>query len=223
MDTVTLSKQNRLFWLGRYAERTHTMLQFMMEQYDLLIDSEGLNYRRFCDRLGIPCPYENTEHFLRTYLFDPNDPYSVRSSVDNMLGNGMVLRATISSETLSYLQLAQNAMKIAESSDAPSIGMQWVLDDIMAFRGSFDDAVEQESARNITKAGGFVERLSIILRLEWHTERVGVEVKKLLNRLYKTGLQVNQEALDVITEYALKETETDRGLLLRSIEGLFIV
>ena len=40
MDTVTLSKQNRLFWLGRYAERVYTTTQYMMKQYDRLIDGE---------------------------------------------------------------------------------------------------------------------------------------------------------------------------------------
>ena len=31
MDTVTLSKQNRLFWLGRYVERVYTTTQYMMK------------------------------------------------------------------------------------------------------------------------------------------------------------------------------------------------
>ena len=31
MGTVTLSKQNRLFWLGRYAERVYTTTQYMMK------------------------------------------------------------------------------------------------------------------------------------------------------------------------------------------------
>ena len=38
MDSITLSKQNRLFWLGRYSERVYTTLQFLLGQYDRYID-----------------------------------------------------------------------------------------------------------------------------------------------------------------------------------------
>ena len=55
MDTVTLSKQNRLFWLGRYAERVYTTTQYMMKQYDRLIDGETVEYETFCQKMGIPC------------------------------------------------------------------------------------------------------------------------------------------------------------------------
>ena len=48
MDTVTLSKQNRLFWLGRYAERDYTTTQYMMKQYDHLIDGGTVDYGTFC-------------------------------------------------------------------------------------------------------------------------------------------------------------------------------
>ena len=57
MGTVTLSKQNRLFWLGRYAERVYTTIQVMLEQYDRLIDSEGMDYLAFCRNMGIMFPF----------------------------------------------------------------------------------------------------------------------------------------------------------------------
>ena len=31
MDTVTLSKQNRLFWLGRYTSRAYGSIRYMMQ------------------------------------------------------------------------------------------------------------------------------------------------------------------------------------------------
>lgn len=223
MGTVTLSKQNRLFWLGRYAERVYTTIQVMLEQYDRLIDSEGMDYLAFCRNMGIPCRYDNGEDFCRCYLFDSSDPNSVRSSVDAMLGNGMVLRETISTPTLAYLQMAQSAMELAAQSESPGVELQWVLDDIMAFRGSFDDSVEQETARNITKSGTCVERISLILRLNWQQTRLERELQKMLNRLYKTGLPVNQEALEVVNRCAMGGETVDRLTLLRNVEGLFQV
>ena len=122
-----------------------------------------------------------------------------------MLGNGMVLRETIGSSTLAYLQMAQGTMEMAARSDSPAVELQWVLDDIMAFRGSFDDAVDEESTRNITKTGGMIERISLMLRLDRHPERLEKELRKLLNRLYKTELPPRPEALETITGRALED------------------
>lgn len=223
MGTVTLSKQNRLFWLGRYAERAYTTIQVMLRQYDRLIDQEGMDYAAFCRRMGIPCPYDSGEDFCRRYLFDGDDPNSVRSSIDALLGNGMVLRETISTPTLAYLQMAQSAMELAERSESPGVELQWVLDDIMAFRGSFDDSVEEESVRNITKSGICVERISLILRLNWQPERLERELRKMLNRLYKTDLAVSGEALEAVNRRAVGGADVDSVTLLRSVEGLFLV
>lgn len=223
MGTVTLSKQNRLFWLGRYAERVYANIQIMMKQYDKLIDGEGMDYFAFCRRMGIACSYKSGEDFCHRYLFDIADPNSVRSSVDAMLGNGMVLRETISTPTLAYLQMAQSAMDLAAHSDGPGVELQWVLDDIMAFRGSFDDSVEEESTRNITKSGICVERISLILRMDWQRERLERELRKMLNRLYKTDLPVDRDAVDLVDRCAMGGEAVDRAALLRSVEGLFLV
>ncbi len=223
MDTVTLSMQNRLFWLGRYAERVYTTVQYMLEQYDRLIDGGQIDYQDFCRRMGIPCPYTGGEDFCRRYLFDADNPDSVRSGAEAMLGNGMVLRETITTPTLAYLQMARNAMELASRSASPSVELQWVLDDIMAFRGSFDDSVEAETARNITKAGSCVERLSLMLRLDWRREHLNRELLKCLNRLYKTGLTADEEAIEVITRQAMEGETVEPETLLRAVEGLFHV
>ena len=207
MGPVTLSKQNRLFWLGRYAERVYVTTQFLMQFYDALLDSTAPDYADFC----------------RRYLFDGDQPCSVRASMDALLGNGMVLRETITSPTLSYLQLADSAMDLASRSEAPGVELQWVLDDIMAFRGSFDEAVDLDGVRNITKTGGTVERLSLMLRLDWQTDRLRQEMRKLLNRLYKTDLTADPAALQTITAYALEEADVPAPQLLHSVEGLFVV
>ena len=223
MDTVTLSKQNRLFWLGRYAERVYTTTQYMMKQYDRLIDGETVDYETFCQKMGIPCVYDSGDDFCRRYLFDSASPCSAQSGVEAMLGNGMVLRETITSPTLAYLQMAHTAMELASRSEAPGVELQWVLDDIMAFRGSFDDSVEVETALNITKTGGNVERISLMLRLDWQPERLNRELQKLINRLYKTDLTPEADALDVITRKAVGGEDIDHILLLNSVEGLFRV
>ena len=223
MDSVTLSMQNRLFWLGRYSERVYTTIQFTLDQYDRLIDGAGDNHVEFCQNMGIPCPYPSGDEFLQHYLFDKEFPWSIASSVENMLGNGMVLREIISTPTLAYLQMARNAMELAAQSSGPSVQLQWVLDDIMAFRGSLDDGVDSENIRNMIKSGGFVERLSLMLRNHYRLERLDAELRKLLNRLYKTDLQVDSGCLDVITAQAMEGKPVEPARLLHSIEHLFLV
>lgn len=221
MDTISLSKQNRLFWLGRYSERVYSAVQFVMQAYDRLIDGLDVDYAGFCAQMGIPCDYESGEDFIRRYLFDGQCPYSVKAAVEAMLGNGMVLRETISSPTLAYLQMAHGAMELAANSESPGVELQWVLDDIMAFRGSFDDSVEEEAARNITKTGGMVERISMMLRLNPQSPRLERELHKLLNRLYKTDLTPEPQALEVILRRTLEGEQVDNKVLLTSVEGLF--
>ncbi len=221
MGTFSLSQQNRLFWLGRYSERVRTTVQFMLEQYDRQLDGTGMDYPRFCKDMGIPCIYDSAEDFCRRYLFDTDDPSSIRASVEAMLGNGMVLRETISTPTLAYLQMAHSAMEMAAHSESPSVELQWVIDDIMAFRGSLSDTVESEQSRNIVKSGGIVERISLMLRLSFHLEQLEAEMRKLLNRLYKTDLPVDRQALDVVSRQAMEGGQTERLVLLRAVESLF--
>ena len=207
MDPVTLSKQNRLYWLGRYAERVYTTLQILMKLYDKHIDGETVDYAAFCRRMGVDCAYGGEEAFFRGYLFDKDSACSVRGSVEAMLA---------------YLQMAHMALGMAESSEAPLVELQWVMDDIMAFRGSFDDSVEAETTRNITKVGSLVERISLMLRLDWQLPRLERELLKLLARLRRTDLAPEAEALEVIERAAAGEA-VERGLLLASVEGLLRV
>ncbi len=119
--------------------------------------------------------------------------------------------------------MAHNAMELASQSDGAGIQLQWVLDDIMAFRGSMDDAVENEKARNIVKAGELVERVSLMIRLGWHLENLDRELRKLMSRLYKTHLTTDEAALDVLTGKVIDKKEPELSLLLTSIENLFQV
>ncbi len=152
MDTkISAVKSNRLFWLGRYVERTYSCVQTLMLYYDCLVDGEAPDFRDYCAKMGIPCVYSDAQDFFDRFLADEKSVCSAMSYMNCVMGNGMVLRETISSDTLAYLQMAQSALQHAIISDAPCFELQRVLDNIMAFRGSFDDTAESESARNITK------------------------------------------------------------------------
>lgn len=223
MDTkISTAKSNRLFWLGRYVERSYNCVSMLMKFYDALIDSDTPDYTAYCINMGIPCDYTDGADFFNRFLGDENTVCSAVSYMNCAMGNGMVLRETISSQTLAYLQLAQGALNQAVNSDAPCLELQLVLDNIIAFRGSFDDTADSENARNITKTGGMVERISTMIRLGAEEDKLRNECMKLLNRMYKTDLEHSIEAAAGISAYAFDGTGTKRELL-GNVECLFKV
>ncbi len=226
MGYLSINKDNRLFWLGRYQERVFTTLSYLISKYDAMIDGEPFDYAKFCEDLGIANIYNNAEEFMQSYLFDKGNPDSVRAAADMMIGNGIVLRDTISSKTLSYLQMAVYALDMASESEAPLMELQKVIDDLMAFRGSYDDFIENENMRNIIKCGSGVERISLSLSLDYHLPAVPTEIHKLLRRLEKTKLKTNPAALKVLWDTDLLqpgENPVSKKKLIEADETLFLV
>jgi uncharacterized alpha-E superfamily protein len=218
-----LSKPNRLYWLGRYNERVYTSLKYMLKVYDTTIDGEPVDYPDICERLEMPCVYRSSEDFFQRYVFDIDNYDSIARSADYMLGNGMVLRETLSSETLSYLQMAVNALTLGATSPSPAVSIQWVLDDIMAFRGSYQDYMVDETLRNIIRCGISVERISMYGRLSINPDEAVNEVKKLVGRMHKTTLSIYGPSEDVLLAIAMGNTSTRPAQVVKSVESLFVV
>ena len=68
-----------------------------------------------------------------------------------------------------------------------------------------------------------VERISLMLRLDWRPERLERELQKLVNRMYKTELPLDPTASDLIVRRAMSGETADRLALLNSVERLFQV
>ncbi len=221
MGTMSVNKMSRLFWLGRYYERVATTLSYLWRWYDRMIDGAPIDYADFCSALEIPCAYESAEEFMRAYVFDRDNPESLRAAADAMLGNGMVLRETIGSRTLAYLELAVNALESGRDSVNPTLPLQRAIDCIMAFRGSYDDCIDDENVRNIIKCGAGVERLSLYLRLGWRTEAVSSELAKLSKRMNRTSLVPSPEALRLLLTAPAEIPPDDRAAVLEAAETLF--
>lgn len=226
MGYLSVTKDNRLFWLGRYTERVATTLSYLLDKYDDMIDGSGFDYKKYCADLGIADRYTDGTDFMQRYLFDKENPDSVRSAADMMIGNGVVLRATISTRTLSYVQMAVYALDRATISSAPAVELQQAIDSLMAFRGSYDDFIDNENIRNIIKCGASTERISLCLSLGFHEKLVPKEIHKLLNRLEKTRLKTEPSALKTLWDCELAEPGKwphSRLEIIRADEDLFIL
>lgn len=224
MDKITLNKNNRLFWLGRYAERVYQGVENIRNAHDQSIDGEAVDIDEMCKKLGILNQFTSVEDFCVRHCFDRTLSDSIICSADAMLGNGMVLRELLGSPTLSYLQMAVSALEMAKTSKAYAVQLQWVLDDIMAFRGSYAEFIDSEAIRNTIKSGASVERVGTMIRLGVEETTLLRELHKLMNRLYKTNLKYDTEKLEQIKKFVFNEEEhSDRFALLGSVESLFLI
>ncbi len=219
MGIISIENTDRLYWLGRYSERTYTTIRLFANSFDAMIDSVKGGHETFCKRLDIPNIYQDGEDFIRCYCFDPEDPNSIISNLTRAYDNAILLREALGSEVISYIQLAVYAMNKAGSSVSPLVELQEVCDDILAFWGIVDDAVDSENVRNIIKIGKRIERLDLYGRLHMSKTEMLREVHRLKGRLPKTCLKYRAASLDEIEALA-EADEIDYYGIVKRVENL---
>ncbi|MCC8068410.1 MAG: alpha-E domain-containing protein [Ruminococcus sp.] len=196
---VSTGKANHLYWLGRYSERVFTTLRTFFSYYDSMIDGNTEVYKEYCDSIGIPCVYFSKEDFVSRYIFDKHDENSLYSNLTRAYDNAVVIRSTLSSESLAYIEMALNVLKDSKNSSQPLFALQSVIDYLLAFWGSADDFIEDDESRNIMKAGRYVERIDLYIRLKYPKVKVLEEYRKLLTRLHKIHVNYDTSALNMVS------------------------
>ena len=174
MGIISVEKLDHLYWLGRYTERVYTTL------------------RKFYDI------YESNKDFTYSYLFDIKNPDSIFANMGRAFDNAIVLRDELSSNVLSYVQLALDTLGASAQTTAPLLELQQVIDYLLAFWGCVDDYVEEEECRNILKCGKYIERLDLYIRLDYNRKDIEKEYSKLQNRIQKTHMCYNEKNLECL-------------------------
>ena len=200
MGIISVEQANRLYWLGRYTERVYTTLRIYSKKFDTMIDEITDSYAEFCNSLDIPDIYTSKEDFKRKYPFDAQNPDSIISNLNRAYDNAVVLRESIGSEALSYIQLAIYDMNRAAESSSPLIEMQRIVDNILAFWGIADDQIDSEQVRNIIKAGKRIERIDLYVRLGAAQSGLVREVHRMLPRVQRSGLSYEEEKIRLVKE-----------------------
>lgn len=200
MGIISVEQANRLYWLGRYTERVYTTLRIYSRSFDMMIDEITDSFQDFCNSLDIPNIYISKEDFTRRYPFDAQNPDSIISNLNRAYDNAIVLRESIGSEALSYIQLAIYEMNRAAESNAPLIEMQRIVDNILAFWGIVDDQIDSEQIRNIIKAGKRIERIDLYARLGVTKGELIREVHRMIPRVQRSGLPYEEEKLGLVKE-----------------------
>lgn len=205
MGVISVEQADRLYWLGRYTERVYTTLRVYSQSFDTMIDEITDSYLQFCELVDIPDIYGSKEVFRESYPFDENNPDSIISNLNRAYDNAIVLRESIGSEALSYIQLAIYDMNKAKVSHSPLIEMQRVIDNILAFWGIADDSIDSEKVRDMIKAGKRIERIDLYARLGASKAELSREVNRMIPRVKKSGLIYNEEKLNKIKELVTEE------------------
>lgn len=200
MGIISVEQAEHLFWLGRYTERVYTTLRIYFRSFDTMIDEPEDSYQAFCDSIDIPNIYTSREDFLKRYPFDDSNPDSIISNLSRAYDNAIVLRESIGSEALSYIQLAIYDMNKAAASQSPLIEMQYLLDHILSFWGIADDEIDSEQVRNMIKAGKRMERVDLYARLKLSGKELVREVHRMVPRVERSGLSYSRQHLDKVRE-----------------------
>ena len=195
MGIVSVEQADHLYWLGRYTERIYTTLRFYCKSFDAMIDEAIDSYQKFCESIDIPNIYASKEDFIRRYPFDAENPDSIISNLNRAYDNAIVLRESIGSEALSYIQLAIYDMHKASASSSPLIELQYIMDHILSFWGIADDQIDSEQVRNMIKAGKRIERIDLYARLKVSRKELRKEVRRMVPRVERSGLPYDKAKL----------------------------
>ncbi len=219
MAILSAEHTDQLYWLGRYSERVYTTLREYAKRYDSMIELKNEDYSEFCRAQDIPNIYTSKEDFIRRYCFDDGDPNSIYSNLIRAYDNAIVLREEIGSETLAYIQLAVYAMNKAKISEAPLIQLQRVVDNIVAFWGMADDAIDNEAVRSMIKLGKRIERIDLYARMNMSPEELRREMKRLNLRINRTGLSYSTKKLAHLN-YLVEMDDIPGNMVVEEIETL---
>jgi len=225
---ISPSKANRLFWLGRYAERVYMSLHLLRKYYDTHIDGDKRAYCVYCEKLNIPHDGDIGADFIQSLLYSVNMQGSLLSGLKFANDNAIVVREEITSETLSYIHLAVAHMRdCAARGDTNITALQPITDYLLAFWGSAEERIYGEPAYNIMKCGKAVEKFDMRIRFDYSYTRILESYAKLRNlvwtleRSYSPSVLEELDLLMSVKEFSL--TPHNKQAILSSISRLITI
>lgn len=178
---LSRTKVDQLYWLGRYSERVFTTLKAFFEVCDKPQDSVGSAMAKFCASLDIPYgDNEDTDDLIDRVLYDKQDPSSVCASMRAAFSNALVLRPELGTDVTSHIELAFTSLKTTKDPEVRLTGHREVSDNLLAFWGSVEDAVESSEAKALLFFGKYVERVELWSRFGVDETALDRPVRKLI-------------------------------------------
>lgn len=182
MGTISIEHSDHLYWLGRYTERVFTTLKALQKIFDRMIDKEH-GYTKYLSYFGLNDVYADNKDFIRHFLYDAENPNSVAFSLERAYDNGIVLREEISTEALSFLQLAKDTLAKSEKSANTRLSLLPLEDLLFGFWGCISEHIYDDEIKDIILCGKSVERLDLYMRMNYSYSMVEKEFFRLCKNL----------------------------------------
>ena len=99
------------------------------------------------------------------------------------------------------------------------IPLQRVVDNIVAFWGMADDAIDNEAVRSMIKLGKRIERIDLYARMNMSPEELRREMKRLNLRINRTGLSYSTKKLAHLN-YLVEMDDIPGNMVVEEIETL---
>jgi uncharacterized alpha-E superfamily protein len=226
MTTISKEHSDRLYWLGRYTERAFTTLRTIQKLYDKIIDKQK-GYTDYLKYFGLTDNYGSIDAFMHSFLYDINNANSVAYSLERAYDNGIVLREEISTESLSFLQLAKDTLGRSSTSANTRLSLLPLEDQLYAFWGCVNEHIYNDEIRNIIYIGKTIERLDLYIRMEYPfdiTQKEYIRLMKNLERAPKgTPYRYNTDNFSQLVKIMETEEEYRQHSceLFNCLENLF--
>lgn len=202
-NIISPTKANHLYWLGRYVERVYMTLHILRKCYDKMIDGKPEDYEHFWNKLDAQNTYKSVEDFKSGMLYDDANINSVLSSLNHALDNAILLREDITSETLSFIEMSIAHMKKCKMANVSNITeLQNITDWMLAFWGSCEERVINNSERNMMMVGKYVEKMDMCLRFNYPFSTIDF----VYSKLSYLGFGVKELIFDSVVEKNLEES-----------------
>lgn len=165
-----------LYWLARYAERADATGRLLMMGRRLAMLPEGVSgddwrsVLRVAGSEGFVEPnHEVTESdAVAVLLLDPDNPSSIRATLDAARANGKAVRTALTLEMWEALNDGWRRLERMPVDRAvrelPTL-IDWVRGYVARFRGAVSTSMLRNEGHDFLRIGGAVERAGITLRL----------------------------------------------------------
>lgn len=180
---INATTANRLFWLGRYAERGYLFLHLMRKAYDEVLDvpvGETPVYSDFLKKLDVYTEGSlDTSYQIMDQLYNPDTVTSLRSIIEFMMDNAIVLRTEIMTESFSYIEICRDLIRAKSiAQDTNITNLQPITDALLSFWGSVQERVYGRS-RTFLMLGKLVEHLDMNIRFDYKHYRIQEAMSEL--------------------------------------------
>jgi len=223
MSILSPSKANHLFWLGRYAERIFAQLHFLRYYYDLCLD-EGREdaILDYCSKLSLSDYNSNRDDFLIEHLYG-SSPNSLRTNLDCLNDNSLVLREELTTATLGYVNLCVATLNHCHASMTTNITrLQPISDYVLAFWGSVLQHVATLPSVDMLFMGRHIEYLDMYSRFGYPVSRLKLDwghLERRMDRMHYVVNQSNRTELNLIFKNE-KEFSNNIPKLLQLINSM---